>query len=53
MSVVTKIIKWSHGAGRMGLGTWSEDLMALARAAKKPRLTPGPEPSSPSNLTRI
>ena len=30
----------------------SDDLSSLESVVKKPRLTPGPEPSSPSNLTR-
>ena len=31
----------------------SLDLSSLAREAKNPLLTPGPDPSSPSNFTRI
>ena len=30
----------------------SVDFSSLARVEKKPLLTPGPDPSSPSNLTR-
>lgn len=32
--------------------TFSSVFSAFATAAKNPRLTPGPDPSSPSNLTR-
>lgn len=31
----------------------SDDFNSLATEAKNPRLTPGPDPSSPSNFTRI
>lgn len=46
--------RWTYDVRRIkDILTISLCLIALARDAKNPLLTPGPDPSSPSNLTLI